>query len=277
MTATANNGITIRNCILDKYTRGMLAQDGLSNSIIELNQITDSTAGISIETDTMIPTISTKTIIQDNTFSLDNDGVGKAIHMFSGNDNNITRNTISNTAAGILIDFTSATTLEENTISSTLTGVEILGGSSNILFNNNIHNNGVGIRLDGSSGNNKLEGNSVEINSIGLHVKTSSNNEILGNTFSENSDKGIIIGFGTGDSTSNNNRVHENNFIANAKAALDDGTNMWNSTKIGNYWDKYATLAQGCEDKDIDNICDMPLGINEEKVLMQVHKDQQQP
>ncbi|NIP31094.1 MAG: PKD domain-containing protein [Candidatus Dadabacteria bacterium] len=157
-------------------------------------------------------------------------------------------------------------TIEINSDEVTITGFTIKnrGGSfaclklnsvSNCLIKSNIiQNGGNGVYLVGSNIN-TIEENTVKNNNVGIYLSNSDNNIILSNNILYNNANGVFIA-----STSTGNTLYLNDFSDNADSnARDFGSNNWDYSSQGNYWDDY-------NDYDIngDGIGDNPYIINGE-------------
>jgi parallel beta-helix repeat protein len=86
------------------------------------------------------------------------------------------------------------------------------------------------------SGNNTLYGNNASNNHCGIRIDYSSNNTLAGNNMSCNNE-GINLW------SSSNNLIYHNNLLNNPYGNAHEyscGTNQWNSSAEGNYWDNYG-------------------------------------
>jgi parallel beta-helix repeat protein len=163
-----------------------------------------------------------------------NDGDG--IHLF-GQSSPCNNNTISG----------------NNAINNTLNGIYITYCSNNTISGNNADNNTQnGIFLDWDCYSNTISGNNASYNTqngiyLGVQITF---NIISGNNISYNTQCGIWITITNNDL----NLLYNNIFKNNTVHARDDvGTNFWNNSVIGNYWDNYTGL-----DENHDRIGDTP-------------------
>ena len=97
---------------------------------------------------------------------------------------------------------------------------------------------------------NEVKNNHFKNSRIGIYITDAcERNTITNNTIEEHS-RGIDLG-----ALANYNNFYNNRFIDNAKHVIEEtGTNNWNSTHIGNYWDDYGDL--GGNDMNDDGIGD---------------------
>jgi parallel beta-helix repeat protein len=157
------------------------------------------------------------------------------------------------------------------------------GASGNTIQKNNISNHSIGILLIGESDNNTISDNYIFNNYTGI-IDVSYDNLITGNSVINNS-QGIYLGGDRAtvrDNTIANNRmyglhlynyffcdnvIYHNNFISNHTDAQHAYApwagycmNAFNldAPTGGNYWSKYDTPAEGCNDINNDGFCDAP-------------------
>jgi parallel beta-helix repeat protein len=147
---------------------------------------------------------------------------------------------------GVLLAFTTDSTVTQNTITNNNIGVVLYSSFNNIISGNNITNNYGGIQLSGSSKSNSIYANSITNNRNGIYLLESSQNTINGNNITNSE---IGIGF----SASSNNMIYHNYFISNTRQVYDshmDNRSMASSVNFwdfgyplgGNYWSNYAGL-----------------------------------
>ena len=186
---------------------------------------------------------------------------------------NITRSTIEHHSSGAGINISSGTTtnisITYNTITNSLYGVYILKGMNVTIADNSVTNNtGYGLYIAGTSigrtgftnRNITVLRNNITRNTNGLFANTTTNLQVINNTFINNTNVSISSGInnennpvsgnliqGSGHgiwllNTSLNFLLYHNTFINSSIAhARDDGTNNnWNTTVSsvgqGNYW-----------------------------------------
>jgi len=147
---------------------------------------------------------------------------------------------------GVLLAFTTDSTITQNTITDNNIGVALHSSSNNIISGNNITNNYGGIQLSGSSRSNSISANNIADNRNGIYLLESSQNTINGNNITNSE---IGIGF----SESSNNMIYNNHFISNTRQVYDshmDNSSVASSVNFwdfgyplgGNYWSDYAGL-----------------------------------
>jgi parallel beta-helix repeat protein len=131
-------------------------------------------------------------------------------------DSTITRNTIADSNEGISLWHSSDNIISENGITSLIPrsdGIFLGYSSINSIFGNSIANRSRGIHLAYASINNSIFGNNVTNSSMGIRLFSSSDNSVTKNNIANNGE-----GFSIDDS-SENNSVLENN-IANNWAGI---------------------------------------------------------
>jgi parallel beta-helix repeat protein len=127
---------------------------------------------------------------------------------------NCTRITVTNldlrkNGQGVLLAFTTNSTITKNNITRNKDGISI-GGSNNTVSDNTVRNNGYGILLEGSS--NIISANNVENNGYGVWLYNSSGNMFYHNNF-----------------MNNDHQIHLINSV----------NNTWDNGCEGNYWSDY--------------------------------------
>lgn len=183
------------------------------------------------------------------------------IYLENSNYNNLTNNNLTaNAVVGIWLYSSSNNTLARNTVSShPYVGIQIHWYSSNNIITDNTANlNNVGFLLHSNPSNNNLTGNTASLNSVGFHLYNGTSNTILtGNTSIDNV-YGITMRF----CTNTNNKIYNNNFINNQIGTwiTYSSGNVFNLAAPigGNYWSNYDSPAEGCNDLNSDNFCDIP-------------------
>lgn len=156
-------------------------------------------------------------------------GIGTSGIILSGsNENMLSNNLLMENSQGILMDKSSNNTLVNNTADSNEMGFFLSASKMNMFASNLISRNEYGATLTDTSESNVLTDNTMYMNGLGLYFNGSSGNTIYLNKFF--------------------------NFL-NAK---DEGTNTWNNTSAGNFWNDYNGT-----DADGNGIGDTPYIINQ--------------
>jgi len=166
-------------------------------------------------------------------------------------------------------------------------GIRVLAENCTVL-ENLIVENSIGILLQDVQGV-VISRNEVERNEIGIFLETSYGNEICSNRIVENgegihlarnnvsesiteSDAGGVsikyqpkteastlmvseIGFA---GAYKDNVVYGNELLENGQNAYDDGDNLWYDGKVGNHYDDFDAIEEGCRDRNRDGVCDSP-------------------
>ncbi|MEJ2252730.1 MAG: NosD domain-containing protein, partial [Candidatus Lokiarchaeota archaeon] len=123
----------------------------------------------------------------------------------------------------------------------------------NQLYLNTVRNSTYGIYLNYNCSYNDIYSNRISNNSNGVYLfNDCDNNSIYKNIIEKSSLSAVNIKISP--ASCDQNIFYENFFLTNAKHVIDlSGTNIWNNTQIGNYWDNYT----GSDSND-DGIGDTP-------------------
>ena len=132
-------------------------------------------------------------------------------------------------------------------------GCIFLSSVTSCLINNNIiRDGGNGVYLVNSDSN-TVKDNTIESNNIGIYLSSSDSNTIKNNIIRDNNAHGIFI-----PSTSSSNTIYLNDFDYNMNSnARDEGSNNWDYSSQGNYWDDYNDY-----DSNGNGIGDSPYAID---------------
>ena len=193
---------------------GVVIYFGNDNCNISDNNITGNDVGIYVN--------ANNTIINNNTIL---DHVQYGIHLIL-NNSTVTNNTIEDT---------------------NIWSIYMSSATNTTVSDNNISSNSRGIYLSSSNDNN-ITNNIVSSSSLwGVYLTSSDNNIIMSNNITDNN-YGIYL------LTNNDDNTVYNNYFDNTNNAYDDGTNIWNTTKVlgtniigkeylgGNYWSDYTGI-----------------------------------
>jgi parallel beta-helix repeat protein len=179
---------------------------------------------------------------------------------------------LTNNGHGILLAYTTGSTITQNTIEDNYGGIGLFASTGNFIFGNNIMNNYRGIQLSNSSNTNSISTNNVTDNTEGMFIFSSFQNTIFGNNITDND---IGIGF----KEASNNMIRGNYFIDNTNqvydpavsdASLTMSINMWDFSYPvgGNYWSDYTGVdimsGAGQNQTGSDGIGDTPYIINDQ-------------
>jgi len=154
--------------------------------------------------------------------------------------------------------------VKNNDFTNSFVGIFINQGIGNVIEDNNFSNNSSSaIRLNFSQSTtlfNLIKGNTMQDGGYGIYNDSSRNLIISNNTIKNNSNYGYR-GIG---SSALNVKIFNNNFINN-NLILGDQVNISPTTLLydllpigGNYWSNFDSIAEGCMDSNLDNICDLP-------------------
>ncbi|MBD3193984.1 MAG: hypothetical protein GF317_02945 [Candidatus Lokiarchaeota archaeon] len=179
------------------------------------------------------------------------------IYIDWSDDNLIKNNTIEhNFDYGLrLLSLTNSKILNNHIQNHTQDGIELWNSSNNLVDSNIVkESTHEGIELNYNCERNKLTQNSILDNNVGIYLYNNCDN----NTFFENIIEGSNndgIQIASIPSTCDDNLFYENYFRLNSHHIHDySGTNIWNNSMIGNYWDDYS----GVDDSPEDGIGDSP-------------------
>jgi parallel beta-helix repeat protein len=145
---------------------------------------------------------------------------------------------------GILLSHTTNSIIAKNNLTNCDYGVLLHNSSHNTINENNIKNiRRYGVELKEDSNSNRIFGNHIETGiGTGIDFFGALNNRIVGNNITNNN-VGIFV------SGSPNNIIHHNNFINNTKQVNDvyyvlffgsPTVNIWDNGSEGNYWSDYT-------------------------------------
>jgi nitrous oxidase accessory protein len=166
-------------------------------------------------------------------------------------------------------------------------GIRVLAENCTVM-DNLIVENSIGILLQDVQGV-VISRNEVERNEIGIFLETSYGNEICSNRIIENGEGihmarnnvsesitesdagGVLIKYQPKTEASTlmvseigfagayqDNVVYGNELLENGQNAYDDGDNLWYDGKVGNHYDDFDAIEEGCRDRNRDGVCDSP-------------------
>ena len=259
--SNSNCGISLQSSSSNQLTNnkaisnfdGICAGSSYSNVLIGNNASSNSGGGIVIGLGSS--NVLTSNIVNANSFA--------GIHLQGSTNNQLTSNVVNSNGFGIFLNLNSNNNTLRNNIANlnSLRGINIDTSSGNTIKNNAASLNLVhGIVLQSWSSNNMVKDNTVESNTdTGIYLVVDASNNVLTNNTVNSNLNGIYIRI-----NSNNNLVYNNNLINNQiQAIVENSNSVGNVFNLalptgGNYWSSYDTSAEGCNDVDIDGICDAP-------------------
>jgi nitrous oxidase accessory protein len=200
---------------------------------------------------------------------------GNGIHVWNSSGHLIAGNTIRGVRDGVYFSFTSHTTVRDNTVTHVRYGLHYMYSNENIFERNVFSDNAAGAALMYSKklvlranrftsnrshrayglllqsiDDTRIEGNTIEGNTVGLFMEDGNNDTICGNRIAAN-----YIGLRVSDSTSDS-RFFANTLTGNIHPVETNGAkaaNLWAVAGRGNYWDDAAVI-----DLNRDGISDLP-------------------
>jgi parallel beta-helix repeat protein len=170
--------------------------------------------------------------VQNQVLSSTNTG----LQVLDSNDCLVTGNTILNNYVGVSIaDSYNNKVVNNNIIDNRYTGIGIHhdGIGSNI-SNNNISENDKGIYIHNCLDGIDVYNNNISNNYVGIYISSMSYDCIISANLILNNDYGINIYY-----PCDSNFIYHNNFIDNIVNGYDEGNNIWDDGKYGNYWSDY--------------------------------------
>jgi len=182
--------------------------------------------------------------------------------------NLISRNRVSDNEFGItLVSSSNENLIFRNDITNNTNGIRLSGGSSNKVSGNIIAANHVGIGLVACSGN-YITRNDVANNTVGIQLTKSVQGGSLDNYISENSIENNQYGISLLYYESYNNMFYHNNFVDNVDQILlghNSSFNIWDNgyPSGGNYWSDYEERYPNAEEIDESGIWNTPYVIDE--------------
>ena len=225
----SKSDVTVKNLVIKNFSYGIYLNTS-SRSVMEANTFLNNFgAGIFFNSD--------NSSVRDNAISGDSAGYG--FLFFDSRDSEIVDNTFSSIDRALF--------LYDSSHNNAITG-NTFSGSSDCLFLYESYDN-------------TITDNVFSGAARALFLFDSYDNTISKNTLSD-SEQALFVY-----QSSHDNAIYHNNFINNGTNAIDysDGTfNAFNLPKPygGNYFDAFDEPVEGCEDENLDGICDAPYVFN---------------
>lgn len=253
-TSCLNNiivGNTIKNDGTNLQDTGIyLANNCDDNEIIGNDLFDNNVHGINIEN------LCDRNVIFNNTFknlATFQQDYGVRLHT-DCHQNNISQNLFEDlNNYGIYLVTSDQTIVSNNEIIDINIGMWMLIAHQSEITGNIISGSSTAISMSACDGG-EIIGNFI--NNTGnyalLIILNSNDNEFYENIIKDNNNYGIYIE----DPSDYNNNFYKNSFISNGVHVYDNGTNFWNNSMVGNYWDNYTG-----GDLDYDYIGDTPFGL----------------
>jgi|GEM_PF-6180876 len=207
--ATGRTNITIKNCIVTDWTRGILYEDTNSSVIQNVSAISNPESAIRI-IDSFNVTLASSTASAN---------IGFGLNIAGGGNNNISYNSISgNTGVGVRVNTNNSLFAHNNVSSNT-------GGS------------GKGFNIEFGAVNNSIINNTASSNTqYGFFLDGSDNNTFTNNTANLNGDYGFYISAAAENNTFVGNNASYNSGSGNFGFFLDSshGNNLTGNTAVNN-------------------------------------------
>jgi parallel beta-helix repeat protein len=252
------NNIISNNIAKNNKLEGMILMYSYSNTISDNNVSQNGDYGI------RLLDYSHKNKLLNNSF-ISNGNIG--IVLAHSNENIVKNNTCLKNPSGMSIVYSQSNTIVENNCnnnneyginlgsstdiilddniikSNMVSGIELFQSPKNIIRNNKILLNENGIRgwySDEQHIENNIISNNIEGICLGYSGGGTSNNLIIKNEISYNSNTGFLMAITT------NNEIYHNNIISNGVQVKGNSGNKWeNDNHEGNYWSDYLGSDNG--------------------------------
>ncbi len=186
------------------------------------------------------------------------DGLSDGIYIGNSNNLKILNLQISNTRNGIFLNNSSDNTIANvTTVWNTENGIWAIHDSDNNIIKNNLSGFNIqhGISI-GDADNSYIIDNLVTHTKDAIRLEKANYNTVSGNYVWENRVEGIDL------HESSENLIYNNNvFETFAISVLDDCeecASQYFMNSVGNYYQVYDAIAEGCNDSDSNGICDEP-------------------
>jgi parallel beta-helix repeat protein len=265
------SGITISNCYLYNWQKGVYIQNSNSNTITNIygDVVEDMIKLVSSNYNTISNIGGYVTLWYSSSNNISN--INVLILLYSSSDNNI-----SYVNGRANLQYSNNNRLSNIMSSGSWHGIEIAGSNYNKISDSQVTNSGeYGIYIYLSS-NNEISNVTLDSNPVGIRVENSNNNVIRDSVIKNSGSYGIQI------ISSRNNQIYNNIFNNNNNfyfggaiytnywnTTLQPGINIWNSSLGyigGNLWTTPDNngYSDTCVDANYDGFCDNPytLGTN---------------
>jgi len=248
--------VIIKNFIIEKFPYGIYLFNSANNELF--NNKISNTNGSGIY---FYGSIINNKIINNTLESNSDRGIYFDFRSWYGPSNNnlIEKNIANKNTLGIHIEGDN-NTIKDNTIKDNQIGMGCWGLNNSIINNNISDNRSDGIYLGSGGYNNSIISNTLSNNiNRNIYLGGSNNNKIINNTISNST---FYNSYGIYLVAAKDNQIYNNNFIGDRLTIYiySSINNVFNLEKPigGNYWSKFDTPSEGCNDLDNDNFCDSP-------------------
>jgi len=265
--SSTDTNVTIRNCILKDWDRGVNLKYANNNTL------TNNTANNNVNQGIYLLDSDNNTIYNNTA-----DNNPQSIRLSYSGNNTVYNNIVDTTGYScyyIVSSRSTNNTLYNNTATRCGRGFYIESNSNNTLYSNIARNCTWGFLIGGSH-NNTIYNNTMDNNTRGLYINLASDNNIFNNTVKNSTDYGVYI-----DNAGSNNIY--NNLFNNTNNVYFTGTineEYWNTTDQtgarigglpgsqpnyigGNYYSNSTgnDFSDTCVDSDTDGYCDNALNM----------------
>jgi parallel beta-helix repeat protein len=203
--AVSRQNITIKNCTVQNFTRGIRFDSTTQSQLVKNTANNNSYFGISL-------TFSSNNILTSNT-AYNNSFDGFILSSFSNFNTLISNVAKSNNRHGFTLDVSSNNTLKSNGAYDNNRDGFSLSSSNNTLTSNVAErNNNDGFILFSNSNNNLIGNLATDNEFSGLDLVSSSNNTLIGNLVQDNKNHGFRLSQSSSNNTLKSNIAYNNSF-----------------------------------------------------------------
>lgn len=288
--SNGTTGVTIKNCVIENFTNGILIQDASDHTVADSTFRNAQWAGIHVRRSTnsviqgsrfengyfgayLVEVANTE--INDNNFDHNYAGVAQ----YGATQSSVIRNTVSGSEGshGIYARNISQSEFMFNEVKYGIAGFTISENShNNLVAQNSVEYTTLGIVLSNNVTETTMQGNDISYCDVGIDLKDGSNgqtfakdNLVRGNTIAHANEWGMRVWPGA-----TGNLIYDNYWENTGNVSMrTTEPNQWNvpptaeanvvggSVVAGNFWatPSGSGFSQTCSDAQPDGLCDTPI------------------
>jgi parallel beta-helix repeat protein len=219
---SSSNTTVSDNILKDNSNSGVWIENSSNNNTISGNSMTNNGYGVMVK--------------QSNYNTVSENGIegGYGVAVDQGYSNSVSENNVSGSPYGImLVNYATYNTVSKNNVNGSIwIGIRLYENAvSNDILDNNVTNSGNGVSLNRACQNNKITGNDIAFNTIGISINDSPNNQIYHNQIRNNTDQ----------------------------VDTDNTANVWDNgyPSGGNYWSDYKARYPNATEIDASGLWNM--------------------